>query len=257
MFAPVRRDLSLRETINRSELANPTANAMVPQHEPARRVLGLFAKQPSLGQVKTRLAAACTADAAVRIAEAFLTDTVARLANIAARRVLAFSPPTAQDYFAGLTQDHFSLTPQTEGDLGRRMSTFFAEQFQAGAESVVLVGTDSPTLPLALIEQAFQELLTANLVLGPATDGGYYLIGCAARVPPIFEGVAWSSNQVLIQTVERLQDPAWRLAVLPPWYDVDTLDDWRMLQGHVAALRRAGVDPNIPCTERLLQESLR
>ena len=96
------------------------------------------------------------------------------------------------------------------------------------------------------MQQAFQELERADVVLGPATDGGYYLVGCGRRLPPIFEGVAWSSNRTLGDTIARLTDPAWRLAVLPPWYDVDTPDDWEMLRGHLAAIRRAGLDPGIP-----------
>ena len=116
---------------------------------------------------------------------------------------------------------------------------------------MVLVGTDSPTLPLVLIEQAFKDLERADVVLGPATDGGYYLVGCR-RLPPIFEGVAWSSSRTLADTVARLCDPGWRLALLPPWYDVDTADDWQMLRGHVAAMRRAGIDPGMPRTAALL-----
>ena len=66
------------------------------------------------------------------------------------------------------------------------------------------------------------------MVLGPALDGGYYLIGCGRRLPPVFEGVRWSTNHVLADTVARLADPSWRLALLPPWYDVDTPEDWEL-----------------------------
>jgi rSAM/selenodomain-associated transferase 1 len=218
------------------------------------RVLGVFAKEPRSGQVKTRLAAQTSADWAARVATAFLLDAVQRLARIDAALVLAFTPPAAQSYFAEIAQGQFRLIPQTEGDLGRRMAAFFTEQFHAGAAAAVLVGTDSPTLPLSFIVQAFQELESADVVIGPSTDGGYYLIGCARRVPPVFDGIPWSTSVVLSHTMASLQDPAYRLALLPPWYDVDTLDDWRMLQGHVAAQRRAGVDPAVPHTEQLLRD---
>ena len=118
--------------------------------------------------------------------------------------------------------------------------------------TVRFTSTDSPTLPPAFVEQAFAELERADVVLGPATDGGYYLLGCR-RLPPIFDGIAWSGSRVLAETVARLSDPAWRLAVLPPWYDVDTPDDWQMLRGHLAALLRAGVDPDLPHTLELLR----
>jgi glycosyltransferase A (GT-A) superfamily protein (DUF2064 family) len=154
--------------------------------------LGVFAKHPVPGAVKTRLAA-----------------------------------------------EPSSEFPQREGDLGQRMAAFFAEQFVAGADRVVLIGTDSPTLGRSLIERAFHELNSVDVVLGPATDGGYYLIGCAGRVPPLFGGIAWGSSRVLQETIACLP-ASYRLALLPPWYDVDTLDDWRALCGHLAALRRAG-----------------
>jgi uncharacterized protein len=214
----------------------------------ARRVLGLFAKEPCPGRVKTRLAAATSAAWAARVADAFLRDQVARLTEVEAERVLAFAPSKSGPFFANLVRDRFRLTPQADGDLGVRMTAFFSEQLQAGATTTVLLGTDSPTVPLAFVEDAFRELEHADVVLGPATDGGYYLLGIAGRLPPLFDGIAWGGPDVLGQTVRRLSDPSWRLALLPPWYDVDTLDDWRMLQGHLAALRRAGLDPGLPHT---------
>ncbi len=223
---------------------------------PSARVLGLFAKWPRPGQVKTRLAAATSLAWAAAVAEAFLRDTLDRLTGVAARRVLVYARADAAASFADLARGRFELFSQGDGDLGPRMAAFFQKQFADGAAAVVLVGADSPTLPPAYVEQAFAKLEAADLVLGPATDGGYYLVGCAGRVPPIFEGIAWGSSTVLHDTVARLTGSAWRLAVLPPWYDVDTLDDWRMLQGHVAALRRAGVDPGVPHTEALLRNLL-
>jgi uncharacterized protein len=220
---------------------------------PQARVLGLFAKWPRPDRVKTRLAAETSPEWAARVAQAFLADLVQRLAAVDAQRVLAFTPPEAAEEFAEVVQGRFALSAQAEGDLGQRMAAFFADQFQSGAGRVVLLGTDSPTVPTAWVEQAFEELAGADVVLGPATDGGYYLVGCAGRLPPLFEGVSWGRPGVLAESVARLADTKWRLALLPPWYDVDTLADWRVLQGHVQALRRAGLDPGIPHTERLFE----
>jgi rSAM/selenodomain-associated transferase 1 len=213
--------------------------------------LGLFAKQPVPGRVKTRLAAATSADWAARVADAFLRDTIERLAAVPVRRALAYAPPEAEAYFVNLVRGRFVLRPQADGDLGRRLAAFVAEELSAGAERVVLVGADSPTVPPAYLEQAFAALERADVVLGPAMDGGYYLLGCARRLPPLFEGIGWGGHRVLLESVARLSDPSWRLAVLPPWYDVDTLDDWFFLQGHLAALRRAGHDPGLPHTGAL------
>jgi rSAM/selenodomain-associated transferase 1 len=218
------------------------------------RVLGLFAKWPEPGRVKTRLAAATSPAWAADVALAFLRDVTDRLSAVHARRVLAFAPPDAGPLFAGVVRDRFTLVPQADGDLGRRLSSFIEGQLAAGAESVVIVGTDSPTLPVAHVEEAFALLQRADVVLGPATDGGYYLVGCRHRPPPIFDGIVWGGPTVLAETVTRLADPAWRLALLPPWYDVDTVDDWRMLRGHLAALHRAGIDPGVPHIEALRRD---
>lgn len=219
------------------------------------RVLGLFAKWPEPGTVKTRLAR----DDAVwgaRVARAFLLDTLHRLDAVDAQRVLVFAPAEREADFAALVSDRFVLVPQADGDLGRRLSAFFASQFAAGVRAVVAVGTDSPTLPLEFIDGAFAELRNTDVVLGPATDGGYYLIGCGPDHPALFDNIAWGSGRVLADTIAALSDPRWRLALLPPWYDVDTPDDWEMLRGHVAALRRAGIDPAVPHTETLFRETI-
>jgi rSAM/selenodomain-associated transferase 1 len=218
------------------------------------RVLGLFAKRPEPGQVKTRLAAAASPSWAAGVAAAFLQDALDRLSPVTAHRILVFDPPDAVGFFAELVRDRFSLVPQEPGDLGQRMSGFLAGQFRQGATAVVLVGTDSPTLPMEYVERAFAELQRVPVVLGPATDGGYYLIGCVPPLPPLFEGVRWSTPHVLGDTAARLAAAGLRVALLPPWYDVDTLDDWRLLQGHLALLRRAGVDPGVPRTEQLARE---
>jgi rSAM/selenodomain-associated transferase 1 len=222
---------------------------------PSHRVLGLFAKQPVAGAVKTRLAAATASEWAAQVADAFLHDTVDRLASMDARRVLAFTPDDAEAYFAKIIGGRFQLMAQGPGDLGQRMARFFACQIAAGARGTVLLGTDSPTVPLELVEQAFAALTQADLVLGPATDGGYYLIGCGVRLPPIFEGIAWSSPSVLADTMACLTDPSWRVALLPPWYDVDTWEDWQTLCGHLLALERSGTDSCLPRTMALVKAS--
>jgi len=154
-----------------------------------------------------------------------------------------------------LAGERYELTAQPEGDLGCRMAAFFAGVFQRGAAQAVLLGTDSPTLPLSYISSAFEQLEEVDLVLGPATDGGYYLIGLSRNIPSIFENMNWSRPDLLANTVERLRGSSYRLGLLPPWYDVDTLDDWQMLCGHLSALRRAGIDPRVPHTEKLALES--
>ena len=217
--------------------------------------LGIFAKEPRPGQVKARLASATSPQFAAKVADAFIRDTAARLAQVEAQRFLVYSPNEGKEYFAALAGKHYQLVPQEEGDLGRRMQNFLRSQLQGGARRIVIVGADSPTLPHELIEQAFQELDRADLVLGPASDGGYYLLGCAGQeISPIFDNISWGSERVLWQSISRLADPSLRLALLPPWYDVDTVAVLWTLKGHIAALRRAGFEPHLPHTEQLLQD---
>jgi rSAM/selenodomain-associated transferase 1 len=174
-----------------------------------------------------------------------------RLAGVGSRRYLAFAPAEAEAAFRQLSCGRYELAAQGDGDLGARMARFIAARQRGGASAVVIVGADSPTLPMDYVEQAFTLLQTADVVIGPACDGGYYLIGCGPRLPPVFEGITWGGPRVLAETVAALADPQWRLALLPPWYDVDTPADWDMLCGHLAALRRAGIDPRAPHTEGL------
>jgi rSAM/selenodomain-associated transferase 1 len=214
-------------------------------------VLGIFGKQPVPGQVKTRLAAGLGDDAAAAIHEAMLFDTVETwssesILTAGGRRVLVYAPADAGPWFDARVPEAFALQPQVEGDLGIRMREFFAGEFEDGASRVVLIGSDSPTLDPTLVITAFLCLEGRDVVLGPSTDGGYYLVGARGSAPPIFAGIAWSGPSVLGQTIDRLRDTGLSLAVLPPWYDVDTLEAWRMLAGHVRALRRAGLNPGLP-----------
>jgi len=217
-------------------------------------ILGIMAKWPRPGEVKTRLAAVTSPQWAADLAYACLQDTLERLAVVEARRVVVFAPRSAQDDFARLAADRFELWPQADGDLGQRMQAWFATCLSNGAQRSVLLGADSPSLPLDFVRSAFTRLLQHDVVLGPATDGGYYLIGCAGRVPPIFEGIVWSTSSVLAETVAKIQHAGLSLALLPPWYDVDTLDDCQMLRGHLTAQRLAGMDHGASHVEALLNQ---
>jgi rSAM/selenodomain-associated transferase 1 len=224
-------------------------------HRPLQ-LLGMFAKWPVPGQVKSRLAAATSAAWAARVAQAFLLDLVERYAQLKTRRVLVYSPEESRSQFAAVVQDRFELLPQSSGDLGERLTMFLRDRFAEGMRAIVLIGTDSPTLPVIFVQQAFDRLHDADIVLGPASDGGYYLIGCRRFVPELFAGISWGSERVLWETCQRVQQCGLRLALLPPWYDVDTHMDWWTLRGHLAALRLAGQDVQAPRTEQLTREFL-
>lgn len=109
------------------------------------------------------------------------------------------------------------------------MAAFFTSLFEEGAERVVLIGSDAPQISPSALQQAFAELATCDVVLGSAEDGGYYLIGAARRVPPLFEGIPWSTPGVWPRTIALLQEHGLRWSELPPAYDIDQEADLRRL----------------------------
>src|SRR5476649_2911212 len=145
------------------------------------KLLGVFTKQPTAGNVKTRLAAATSPQWAERVAQAFLEDSLDRFSQIDASRTIAYAPVESGAYLAEISQGRFDLTLQHEGDLAQRLHHFFAQARLQGYARIIAVGTDSPTLPIAYIEHAFQLLQTHDVVIGPAFDGGYYLIGTGPK----------------------------------------------------------------------------
>jgi rSAM/selenodomain-associated transferase 1 len=193
-------------------------------------LLALFAKHWEPGHVKTRLAARWGHERASEIYLAFLRSLLERLAEIGDRRWLVYSPAKSQAAFRQLAGDSWRVVEQSMGDLGQRMAALFSQAFAGGAERVVLIGSDSPTLPDAHIAQAFELLQRVPVVLGPATDGGYCLIGASGRVPPVFTGIDWSTDRVFEQTIAQLEAEGLAFACLPPWHDIDTPHDLERLR---------------------------
>ena len=198
------------------------------------RQLGIFAKYPQPGRVKTRLAASIGDESACRLYRAFVETLLARFAHVGNQRVLAFSPPERRAEFEALGGPCWQLAEQSTGDLGQRMQRYFKDAFERGASRVVLLGSDSPTLPVEYVERAFRLLKEVPVVLGPSDDGGYYLIGAAGQVPPIFDDIAWSSEAVWGQTTNRLRSLGQDFRELPPWYDVDDEEDLRRLKNELS-----------------------
>ena len=197
-----------------------------------KRRLGIFAKFWAPGEVKTRLAKSIGSKQASELYRAFLIHSVEQLRKFDAERVICFSPETARDAFSNISNNEWQLFLQPEGDLGQRLASFFRESFDdasdsgpSGPDRVVVLGTDSPTLPLARIQAAFDRLEGTDVVIGPSTDGGYYLIGLSADRPSLFEGIPWSTSHVLNATIDRCLANKWTYALLPPWRDVDELED--------------------------------
>ena len=226
------------------------------------RTLGIFAKQPVPGQVKTRLAADWGNERAAALYECFVRDLLSRFTRDGNRRVIGFAPDSdeARRWFDAASQsptdaEAWTLWPQPETDLGGRMASFFETWTESADHRTILIGSDSPSLPAEYLEQAWLLLETNDCVLGPATDGGYYLIGLRGTVADFgapFRNVECSTAGVLAQTVKLLKQHNLSLGVLPPWYDVDSAEDVVTLAGHLAALEQSGTTNVLASTRQFL-----
>jgi rSAM/selenodomain-associated transferase 1 len=217
----------------------------------AKQCLGLFAKDPLYGDAKSRLEPVYDKDFRQGLAESFLKDAFQIADPLEGiDKVLNFSPPRSAGRMSQYLLPGWIILAQEGEDLGRRMEFFFHWAFQNGYRQAVLIGTDFPTLPTSFLKQAFDLLRTQSLVLGPSTDGGYYLIGLTKPHPEIFHDIKWSSNRVFTQTIDRLKEEP---GLLPPWYDIDFPDDLAMLIGHLRGMI-AAKEENLPqYTLRFLQ----
>jgi rSAM/selenodomain-associated transferase 1 len=195
------------------------------------RALVVIAKEPVPGAVKTRLVPALGAEGAARVAAAMLADTLAGMVEVDAEPWVCFAPPDAGMRMARLAPG-FGLLAQVEGDLGDRLAACFAGLLEGGAQRVVIVGADTPQVPRATYEAAFGLLDQVDVVLGPAQDGGYYLVGAKAALPELFVGVPMGTDTVLQVTMQRAVRRRLRVGTVPMLRDLDRLED---LQAALAA----------------------
>lgn len=204
-----------------------------------RRVIVLFTKWPRAGRGKRRVARAVGTRPALSLARAFLRDTLALAARAGADRLLiAFTPPSARAPLARLA-DGAVLVEQARGSFGTRLRRALEAGLAAGDRALV-IGMDAPTLPPSRLRKAFRCLDGATCVLGPAADGGYYLIGSRAPLPPtLFRGMPWSSSRVMAETLRRAMAAGVDVALLPEWYDVDDAEGLERLRHDRAGLARA------------------
>jgi rSAM/selenodomain-associated transferase 1 len=191
-------------------------------------LLLVFLKWPRPGAAKTRLLPALSPEAAADLyrvlAEAEVRGTSPP--NGEYERLLCFSPAEERTSIAGWFPGE-PLWPQPSADLGGRMSAAFDEGFRRSARRVAIIGTDVPWVTRDHVREAFAALDTNDLCLGPARDGGYYLLALSRPEPRLFEGIAWSTPAVLAETEARARELGLRSARLETLTDVDTLDDVR------------------------------
>lgn len=198
----------------------------------ARRRLVIMVRQPRPGTAKTRLASAVGAAQAAGVYARLLYDLLLRVARAGPRSYRVTVAVASKDdvpYFS-VAFPEFEVVAQAEGCLGTRLRSAFERSFAAGASEVVVAGSDVAGLDAALVATAFAMLESSPLVLGPAADGGYYLVGQQPPGADLFSDVDWGTSRVLEQTLAHAGRVGVPAKLLPELEDIDTIDDlsrWR------------------------------
>lgn len=209
-----------------------SVRGLTPVRARRRRVI-IFARAPEAGRVKTRLAADVGAAAALDIYRWLGSRTLETVRAAPPCEVeVRYTPEDGRDAVERWLGTGLIMHPQVGDDLGSRMHAAIADAIVEGAEEVIVVGTDCPGIDAVLIERAFDALGDADVVLGPALDGGYYLIGVRAAHEVVFDGIPWSSPDTLARTIDAATRAGLRTSLLTEHADVDTIDDWRRWLGN-------------------------
>jgi rSAM/selenodomain-associated transferase 1 len=234
--------------------------------EPSRIAFGIMCKAPINGASKTRLCPPLTPAEAAQLSRCFIADVASALDSVSAEvhccGIAVYTPAGEESAFEGLLPQRFGMLLQRGADLGERLLGATEDLLAAGFAGVCLINSDSPTLPAALLKRTVQALHSPGdrIVLGPAIDGGYYLIGLKHPYRPLFDGIPWSTNKVLAQTLARAAALRLPVAVLPPWYDVDDAGTLQLLLhelfGHGVALATDGVRGSPAASSRAYLQSL-
>ena len=191
----------------------------------------IFTRYPKPGTTKTRLIPAVGAEKAAEISRKLSEHTLTQMRNL-------LSSTALQIHFSGGNRllmaqwlgEDLNYFAQPQGDLGQRMKSAFELAFSNNMAKVVIIGTDCPSLTSNLVTQAFEALTEYDLVLGPALDGGYYLIGLNYLIPQLFQDIKWSTGEVLLKTLLIAQELQLQVYELSPLADVDRPEDLEICQ---------------------------
>ena len=191
----------------------------------------VFVKYPTPGMVKTRLAEELGGERAAELYKRFVADILDTLGELDVRLKILFSPPDTEKNFRLWLGDEYTYARQDGENLGQRMKNAMGNALDNGFNKALIVGSDSPDVPGDYVEEAFSSLDECDAIIGPCSDGGYYLIGFSKEsfLPEAFEDIDWSTSEVLEQTVDKLEMHGRKVHLLQQWYDVDTLADLEAL----------------------------
>jgi hypothetical protein len=195
------------------------------------KLILFFIKSPVSGQVKTRLAEQTGQEHAAELYKLFVLDLLESLKRLKTNFQIHYLPSNQKDEIKNWLGPQYDFTVQKGNDLGERMKNAFSNAFENNFNRVIIIGSDCPDLPPEFISQAFSELESYDAVIGPAIDGGYYLIGLTKNsfTPQAFENITWSSQLVLDQTIDILKKHNKKIFLLPAWNDIDTAEDLKIL----------------------------
>jgi rSAM/selenodomain-associated transferase 1 len=214
-----------------------------------RNRLGIFIRSP-VGDVKTRLSPPLTPEDARDLYAAWCRDLFARVEASKFRPTVFLAGEHPGERIGWLPRQ-WPVVAQHGVDLGARLEAAFAHLLDAPGTCAVVIGSDSPDLPLPYLRRAFRKLKHRDVVVGPATDGGYYLVGLRTPAPRIFAGIRWGSSTVFEETLDAVAREGLTLALLPPWYDIDDGASLRFFATMCRARKLAG-DRGWSHTERSL-----
>lgn len=223
-----------------------------------RPALIVFCREPIEYQVKTRLLGSMSPAAAAALSDAFIRDALAKAVSVRPAHIVIAASAVGgiehSKYFQRLARRYNAeLIDQGGGSLGRRMARALELFSSSGA---MLIGTDTPSLPAALLDANLGALRRTRVVIAPSLDGGYYAVGVRGALPPIFTAIRWGTSSVFASTVKRLKRAGIPYALGPAWYDVDRWADVMLLAAHLrmlARMRRRAVSSPCPATESVLQ----
>lgn len=225
--------------------------------------VAIICKTPTAGQSKTRLSPPLRPEQCAGLSACFIRDLSATIGSLAEEGDVTgyavYTPAGSEPELRRLLPERFALTLQGEGDLGARLLSGAADLLEAGHLGAILVNSDSPTLPKPILRQAVDALRGDDcLVLSPALDGGYTLVGLSRPHARIFQDIPWSTEAVHPVTLDRAREIGLPVVEVPGWYDVDDARSLRMLQAELMGEPPAWAAPGLvgasaPATRQFLQ----
>ena len=217
----------------------------------ATAALGIICKAPRPGMSKTRLKGVFEQTDAAQLSGAFIRDVASAIedvrASVGRQGYAVYAPAGSERELKTFLPPTFELLLQSDRDFGVVLCSAAGMLLARGHDCVLLINSDSPTLPVSLLERAITTLRAPGdrVVLGPSIDGGYYLIGLKRAYAALFANIPWSTPEVLATTVERAAEIGLNVTLLPTWYDIDDADSFRLLQAELAGRPPAFAAPGL------------